>query len=278
MNKDIFKPLIFEEIPTNIPYKKMKESKNIHIGQRKLLMNEIYFLTRYGDLSSEIVYAGAAGGHHIPFLSKLFPKHHFYLWDPAPFAIKAEKNINIYNDYFTDDTALSYKDKSVLFISDIRSGNDEMNFREFENEVHKNNQMQAKWIHLMNPKISMLKFRVPYATANSNAYEYLGGIVEVQPWAPPFSGETRLITDGKSLHTYKDYESKMHYLNTVIRPFTKYKSIFNEEISFDYSYELYIWSLYAKKFSHNSDWIINTMNDVSKFLHREIKKDLYIRE
>lgn len=290
----VFKPLEFDDIPTNLPYIHRKFSKNVHNGQRKLLMNEVYFLTKYGDLAHNIVYAGAAGGHHIPFLSELFPKHNFFLWDPAPFAITPKDRIEIHNDFFTDDVAKSYHerfpgktvDDSVLFISDIRSGSNEMKFEEFEAEVHKNNLMQQHWLELMHPKMSMLKFRVPYnfkcETGTSEKYKYLDGEVDIQPWAPPFSGETRLITSG-STKIYEGYENKMHYVNTVIRPFAKYKFQLSAESAktvpdisngFDCAYEIYIWNLYAEKFRADetiSQWIAKTMNHVSTILHRGLK-------
>src|SRR6185312_13213560 len=42
-----------------------------HWGQRKLLLSEILFLTRWGHLGKTVVYAGAAPGSHIPYLSTL---------------------------------------------------------------------------------------------------------------------------------------------------------------------------------------------------------------
>ena len=57
-----------------------------HWGQRKLLFSEIEFLTLYGHLAKTVVYAGAAPGTHINYLSKeLFPEHKWVLVDPAPF-------------------------------------------------------------------------------------------------------------------------------------------------------------------------------------------------
>jgi hypothetical protein len=44
----------------------------LHLGQRKLLLTEVNFLTNYSDLSKNIIYIGAAPGHHIEFLSTLF--------------------------------------------------------------------------------------------------------------------------------------------------------------------------------------------------------------
>ena len=54
----------------------------LHLGQRKLLLTEVNFLTNYSDLSKNINYIGAAPGHHIEFLSTLFSDHTFYLYDP----------------------------------------------------------------------------------------------------------------------------------------------------------------------------------------------------
>jgi len=279
-----FVPLSYDEIPTHLKYVKKRTSKNIHIGQRKLLMSEIYFLTKYGELSDCVVYAGAAGGQHIPFLSTLFPKLKFYLWDPAPFAIEGNEFIDINNGRFTDEIAASYLDKRPLFICDIRSGSDAMKFTEFENEVHRNNQMQRRWIELMKPKMAMLKFRVPYNTPTSNEYDYLDGEVCLQTWAPPFSGETRLITDGSATKIYREYEAKMHYINTIIRPHVKYNAVLlpedfqrvaNISRSFDCSYEIYIWYCYIDKNNgrNKSKWIADQMIHACKILHRGLRND-----
>ena len=45
----------------------------------------MYFLTEYGHLANTVIYAGAAPGAHIPYLSFLFPKHKFILVDPNEF-------------------------------------------------------------------------------------------------------------------------------------------------------------------------------------------------
>ena len=54
------------------PYaRRQGEVKTVdHWGQRKLLFSEIEFLTLYGHLAKTVVYAGAAPGMHISFLSR----------------------------------------------------------------------------------------------------------------------------------------------------------------------------------------------------------------
>jgi hypothetical protein len=146
--------------------------------------------------------------------------------------------------------------------------------------------MQRKWIELMCPEMSMLKFRVPYNTPVSNAYDYLDGELCIQPWAPPFSGETRLITDGRSTKIYREYEAKLHYVNIVVRPHMKYNTILapadfqrvaDISHSFDCSYEIFIWMQYAvmKKPTDTlgiivpeSQWVADQMIHACKLLHR----------
>ena len=57
-------------------------------GQRKLLFSEIQFLTNVSSYNVPLnqcvlVYIGAAGGAHIPFLAKLFPQLRMILYDPG---------------------------------------------------------------------------------------------------------------------------------------------------------------------------------------------------
>ena len=108
-----------------LPYRRRKgEVKTvIHWGQRKLLLSEIEFLTLYGELSSSkvVVYAGAAPGTHISFLSMLFPELKFILYDPAPFTVPESDKINTIQDLFTDEVAKTFEGRNVLFICDIRS-------------------------------------------------------------------------------------------------------------------------------------------------------------
>ena len=71
-----------------------------------------------------VIYAGAAPGNHIPFLSFLFPFVKFICVDPRPFAIQETARIEIQQRMFTDDYARaapqSNSNRLVLFISDIR--------------------------------------------------------------------------------------------------------------------------------------------------------------
>jgi cap2 methyltransferase len=92
-----------------------------HWGQRKLLFSEIEFLTLYGEKDISCIYAGAAPGTHIKYLSNLFPEVKFILVDPSQFTVKSNDKITLIEDFFTDKIAEKYSDIPNLFISDIRT-------------------------------------------------------------------------------------------------------------------------------------------------------------
>lgn len=289
MTSKEFKLLDYDDIPTHLKYNSQKiPNKNVHIGQRKLFITELDFLLTHGHLSNVIIYAGAAGGQHIPFLASFFPNHKFILWDPAPFAIVESPQIAINRTYFTDEVATAiakkYGPEGVLFISDIRSGTDKMSFSEFEREVASNNIMQANWVSIMKPSMAMLKFRVPYGLEISNSYEYLDGKIMFQSWAPQYSGETRLITKGDKTRIYRDYEAKMHYFNNIIRPHAEYDidlpKFEHVKNNFDCSCEIYVWKKLfdaQKPWRENQrqEWIAKQMDTLSFILRRGIGYDAY---
>lgn len=285
-NKIEFKLQFLPELG-RLPYRRHTKRfvSRSHIGQRKLLLNEVLFLTEYGHHSHEVVYAGAAGGHHIPLLAELFPQHKFILWDPAKFAIRPAERIEINNDYFTNETAAKYK--APLFISDIRSGSEKLSFGEFEAEVRTNNNWQRAWVEIMGAPMSMLKFRIPFDQVGP--YPYFAGDLYLQPWAPIDSAETRLITNGRSYvdYTLADYESRLHFYNNITREFQEYwhniplAKVDGLCYCHDCSYEIYIWSNYFTKNGLNgkklAQWspemveaIVNTMRRATKIIGRSL--------
>lgn len=81
--------LTYESIPSKFKYTRIPKLKklNCHIGQRKLLMSEIYFYSKYVDEGEStsppiIIYAGSASGEHTPAILKMFPNIKLLLIDP----------------------------------------------------------------------------------------------------------------------------------------------------------------------------------------------------
>ncbi len=217
-----------------------KLTSNLYIGQLKLLSVELAFLV-LGVANIDdcvVVYAGAAGGHHIPALAQQFPGLRFFLYDPAPFAIEETEQLQINrlpegslcNGMFTDDLARLWSrrtDVSVIFICDIRTSGDTA--EEHESEVAANMAMQARWVDILRPSLRAysLKFRIPYTIIEADEpFRYLGGKLIFQPFPKKDSMELRLLGErmdadaGGHAVTYdsRSLEEIVFYHNSVIRP------------------------------------------------------------
>eukprot|EP00052_Salpingoeca_macrocollata_P032262 m.5236 g.5236 ORF g.5236 m.5236 type:complete len:617 (-) comp3447_c0_seq1:31-1881(-) len=191
-----------------------------HWGQRKLLFSEIEFLTFYGHLAKTVVYAGAAPGTHINWMARtLFPEHSFVLVDPAPFDATPTDKVRVVGDYFTDAMAQSFTGQDTLFICDIRSMDDAQNDTTKEKRVAVDMEWQEKWVQIMRPKASMLKFRLPYPPPDGNT-EYLDGDLYLPVWGGRTTTETRLVVtevDKRRVYNHTNYESFMFSFNTTTR-------------------------------------------------------------
>ncbi len=244
-------------ISTTVKYRsdRGKFRPALHIGQRKLFIGELRYLTSVlakWDTKISLVYAGSAPGLHIPYLSTLFPNITFYLYDPAKFGIKETSQIKIFQTYFTDKIATEHKHCDI-FISDIRVGDStRVDRKSFENQVSQDMKIQAKWVEIICPKLgSMLKFRPPYG---KGAFEYLSGRIMLQCWAPHRSTESRLIvppqtTDKleKTTYDYGAYEDYMFYLNAIIREWAFYPHNIRAkgiDHCYDCKHEIIAWETY----------------------------------
>lgn len=218
------------------PYRPRLESEklSVHWGQRKLLLSEIAFLTQATSQQALpnpiVVYAGAAPGLHLPFLSSLFPTMTFHLYDPAPFGLTATSQLHLYQRKFNHDDAQNWaRHSEVLFISDIRTA-DHLAMTPDQNEINiiEDLRIQETWYHLMHPVSALLKFRLPYpSTKTAPTFRYLDGTIMKQIWAPQMTTETRLIPNGQ-IRDYDlvTYESQMFYHNTEIRESATFQNPF----------------------------------------------------
>jgi hypothetical protein len=252
-------------LPEDAPREPYRRRKNdfktvIHWGQRKLLMSEIEFLTIHAKPGDTVVYAGAAPGNHTYFLSLLFP--FIKLWvlvDPSDFYCISTTRISVRQEFFTDEVAKEFteigKAGQLLFISDIRTACWQvMNEKEVEEAVESDMDAQQRWHLLMQARVSMLKFRLPW---KQGLKEYLNGDVYLPVWGPSTTTETRLITTpackSKQIMKHWDnqkYEEQLFYFNTKTRT-----TLFDHPIKvagldqcYDCAAEVLIWRNYMKKY------------------------------
>jgi hypothetical protein len=194
----------------------------LHWGQMKLFISELDFLTSIVPHTRglTVLYAGAAPGDHISFLAGLFPGAHFVLYDPAPFCKTLcehpPSNVEVHHSAFFDDgIAARYaaSSKDLAFICDIRTGKD-------ETHVRTDMATQERWVRIMGPAVSLLKFRLPWGDGTSS---YLDGNILLQAYAPLTSTETRLVVTASGAaappRTYDHgwYERACAFHNTVGR-------------------------------------------------------------
>ncbi len=231
-----------------------KRLPNTHLGQRKLLLSEVQLLTEHylgekkkkkgknpdsnagaGDRHPLLVYVGAAPGTHDAFLSDLFPHVKFVLYDGARFdpalyehrsAATGERPFELHNEFFTDDTCRSLLErlpvgKPLLFVSDIRSDGEEG--KSFEQQVMWDLLSQRRWVELLRPALSMLKFRLPFTLQPGDAVPYLRGKLLFGIWPPASSAETRLLVRRADLaqpdasYDYEAYERTLYFHNRYTR-------------------------------------------------------------
>lgn len=227
----------------------LNEKRNVHWGQRKLLLSEIQFLTDYGaeDYSDSpiILYVGSAPGTHLISLINLFPDYEYHLYDPREFdsnlhSIPQIKSFN--NMFFSDDEASKWSevDRPIYFISDIRTADYlTMSKLEFEDAVIEDLERQSNWVKIIQPIESLLKFRLPFTDLYSEeTIKYLNGKVFVQVWAPRGSSETRLVPDNDLNETewnIEQYDDQGFYFTSMIREHDKFFNPFTgNESPIDY--------------------------------------------
>lgn len=248
-----------------------KYKPQLHWGQRKLLLSEIEFLTMFD--ADYVLYIGSADGKHIKYLSDLFPKIKFILYDPRRFHpitynyAKTSGKIEIRQKFFVDEDVAEFKKyKNLLFISDIRNvptegvqynRHNEDTIPEdetFDQNVIEDMKRQMDWCTEIRPLAAMNKFRLPYTPGKTT---YLGGKQYFQTWAGDTSSETRLITtdfDERVEYDHQDYENCTFYLNNCFRSkqFTEFipeniKSLYRY-YNYDVLAECYILNQYIEKF------------------------------
>ncbi len=122
----------------------------------------------------------------------------------------------------------------MAFISDVRSGREDHG--NFEEHVHQNMLSQECWVDIVQPTMSMLKFRLPYSftsryseaerrqvtrpTGMPRLMEHSAGWVLLPLWTRPTSTETRLVVPhgaGKVLYDRVKYENQLFFFNSVFR-------------------------------------------------------------
>jgi hypothetical protein len=265
-----------------------RQTTNIHLGQRKLMLSEIQALNKFYqkyNTAPHILYIGAAPGIHLLTLSEMFPDVKFTLYDGAKFdrRLHNKPQFDLHEgEYFTDDVCNQLKDKydNLLLISDIRLGDDDRN--KFQQGVMRDMELQEQWTKILKPKMALLKFRLSYNMKHGDTLKYLKGDLLYGIWPKPLSGETRLLVTNCTKtqdYDFKSYEEALFYHNKNRRPtctktipeaFAKYISN-NDNIycsCYDCIAELKILQEYAKQFNKDFDKVVINFGKSMNWQHK----------
>ena len=118
---------------------------------------------------------------------------------------------------------------TIIFISDIRTADytKAKDLAENEDQIMLDMEMQRRWVEIIRPIRSQLKFRLSYVLEGRNPeYEYFDGIIYRQALSPQTSTETRLVLLNNEFKYRKydcnKYEKQLFYHNAVVRETIKY--------------------------------------------------------
>lgn len=266
----------------NLPKKKyvskiFRTLPSLKWGQRKLLITEIDFLTRYYDdyrkgEKKYLLYVGASPGIHINYLNFMFPDINYILYDKAESLVDKMDNVVFHRKYFDDNEAKKYAGMNLFFICDIRTLTigkhlkkmrtlDESSDEFIQNEektseiVFDDMKSQKVWCDIMKPIQSHLKFRVSWSHPVT---EYYDGDVYFQPWTGNGSIEMRIVPKLNTLRVWnnKTIEEVCFYYNIHTRR-KKINGKYHETLL-----EEQILREYISKFMTNNN-IEDTVSDMS---------------
>jgi hypothetical protein len=287
-----------DEFADKIGYKRLQQyfKPTVHWGQFKLFVSELQAYSKYykqlGAHPEMIVYAGAADGQHWcylwPIISKINAQIQVFLIDPSKFHQSAiaqgkiikhdeiantdQPGIYFINSFYTDETSKLFKakNKKVLFISDIRTGDiaNETDKVQREITIYKDMLMQEGWVLAIMPEMAYLKFHVPYYEQNS-----------YPRWSQEFKDNCRQVENGIEVKLFKAW--KIFIQAYAGRTSTELRLCLfpTQSIEYDwynfahYEDTMQAWNIYRQAscvFLSNSPWLIENIDSyLSKHVFNE---------
>jgi hypothetical protein len=108
-------------------------------------------------------------------------------------------NITVMQTFMTNELAnriIQENARNILFISDVRVGPQEAQESEtvHQQRVQRDMEAQRVWMQILQPRLSILKFRLQWNQGNGITY-YPAGTVYLPVYGKKFTHEARLIVD-----------------------------------------------------------------------------------
>lgn len=212
---------------------KREPRERVHHAQYKAFLSELQFFNLFvEDVYPVVVYVGATPNYQIVTIANLLGVGHFHLYDEGIKEI-SHPRIKTYNKKFDAEDINKWKDKGVYLICNIKNKSpDDSTEKEFSESIFDMMKEQEELYLKINPKKALLQFKLPYVYEwmTTVDFEYLDGILLLQPWVTQISSECKLIPrvgkDGtiRKKWNIQTYQEQMYYHNTIRREKVRYKN------------------------------------------------------
>lgn len=226
--------------------------------------------------------------------------------DYVDFIKRTDHKIYIIEDYMTDEISELLKELECVFISDIRSNIAPESSVPSDFDIVWNSSMMFNWITILNPVMSMLKFRPLYfngdypvvemgdfETSKKFGIDFVGNLknkkyimpkstLYIQPYAGKTSSELRQWIKQEDLGTFVEYDTKkiddsLFYFNCIQRGLCFHENKNADKQSHfchcnDCALENNIWETYANNNNLNHNIILDLVKKLGRVTFRPLAK------
>lgn len=216
---------VFDSSARTLPRTQARPRLVARRDNRRWFLEQVEFLTRCGSLASTVVIVGYPGTH-FSRLRQLFPKHEFRACSTS--------------------SALTESLPAEILIM----------FAIYGEHLEDGLELQREITEKLRPKMALMRFQPPRAEPE---FEYLAGTLFWPVWAGADSGDTVLMTDGTSTHSYdvKAYGEALHRFQLCTRQqayaHCLLRSVYGLDFCYDCAAELHIWKCYLKSVGSDYD-------------------------
>jgi hypothetical protein len=226
----MFRHLLAEDLEyaSTLPEKSYQANKfaarNTKWPQRKQLLAEIHFLTKYLDpkLSQTVIYLGGSPGKHLELLVDFFAGITFLCFDSAGYSgVVSKERLILHARTISEDEIETWRGRAYLIIDlktnqaeDYQAGG-EVTATNVRRRRIDDLTLQRRYYTALQPIKGLLTFIPPYPKENGKRelFQYLDGQGYFVPWAGNNSTEIKLVPFSSSRSSKTSSASKTSEAN-----------------------------------------------------------------
>jgi hypothetical protein len=213
---------VFDASARVLPHSRARPRLVARRDNRRKLLEQVEFLTRYGSCATTVVVVGYPGTH-FSLLRQLFPKHEFRIWNTSE--LKPE-----------DIQRLG--ETPVLLMLALCG-----------EHLEDGLELQRDLVERLRPQMALMRFQPP---RGSPSFEYLAGTLFWPVWGSAEGCDVSLMTDGAATHEYdvSTHYDALHRFNLCTRQQAYQhllpRGVYGLDFCYDCTAEIHIWKSYLK--------------------------------